>query len=364
MIPTGASEGKYRTRHNGSICAKETQKVSDGDTRTHVTLVATPDTQIAPLSGLYETLNAFGLLGSLEPDVPERPFEVEIVAPDVDMVRGASGLELGVHGTYESIERTDIAIIPLMMIDGPDWVTGRYPRLVDWLRRQHELEAILASACTGVLLLAETGLLSGREATIHWAFAPTFRRNFPDVRLRTEEVLITAGDRSEFVMTGGVMSWHDLALHLIARHVGPTAALTMARLLMLEWHGQGQSPYVEFVPKRDHGDALVADLQGWLTKNYMVENPIDGMVERAGATRRTLERRFRKATGHSPISYVQNLRVAEARRRLERTDAPVEVIGFEVGYENTAFFRRVFKRTTRLTPGTYRRKFRMSGSSE
>jgi transcriptional regulator GlxA family with amidase domain len=104
------------------------------------------------------------------------------------------------------------------------------------------------------------GLLSGREATIHWAFAPTFRRNFPDVRLRTEEVLITAGDRSEFVMTGGVMSWHDLALHLIARHVGPTAALAMARLLMLEWHGQGQAPYVEFVPRLDHGDALVADL--------------------------------------------------------------------------------------------------------
>jgi transcriptional regulator GlxA family with amidase domain len=210
-------------------------------------------------------------------------------------------------------------------------------------------------------LLAETGLLDGREATIHWAFAPTFRRNFPRVRLRTEEVLITAGERRELVMTGGVMSWHDLALHLIARHVGPTAAQAMARLLMLEWHADGQAPYIELTPRLDHGDAPIASVQRWLAEHYMIADPVDEMVARTGLARRTLERRFRKATGHSPIRYVQNLRVAVARRRLERTDAPVEEIGFQVGYENTAFFRRVFKRTTRLTPGAYRRKFQMRG---
>lgn len=325
----------------------------------HVTLVATPDAQVSPLSGLYETLNAFRLLRSFEQDLPPQPFDVEIVAPSTDTVRGASGLPLGAHRTHEEVERTDIAIVPLMMVKTPDWVTGRYPRLVDWLGRQHQNGAILASACTGVLLLAETGLLDGREATIHWAFAPTFRRNFPDVHLRTEEVLITSGDRHEFVMTGGVMSWHDLALHLIGRHVGPTAAQAMARLLMLEWHGDGQAPYIEFAPRLNHGDAHVAEVQRWLETHYMIENPVDEMVSRSGLASRTLERRFRKATGHSPISYVQNLRVSEARRRLERTNLPVEEVGFEVGYENTAFFRRVFKRITRLTPSAYRRKFQM-----
>lgn len=214
-----------------------------------------------------------------------------------------------------------------------------------------------------MLLLAETGLLDGREATIHWAFAPAFRRNFPNVRLRTKEVLITAGDRQELVMTGGVMSWHDLALHLIARHVGPSAAQSMARLLMLEWHGEGQAPYIGFAPTVDHGDGLVAELQSWLAKRYMIANPVDEMVARSGIARRTLERRFRKATGHTPISYVQQLRIAEARRRLERTSEAVEQIGFAVGYENTAFFRRLFRRTTRLTPGAYRRKFRAQGSA-
>jgi transcriptional regulator GlxA family with amidase domain len=298
-------------------------------------------------------------LRSFEPNVPARPFDVEIVTPNRDTARGASGLPLGAHRTCEDIERTDIAIVPLMMVEGPDWVSGRYPGVVDWLRNQHRQGATLASACTGVLLLAETGLLNGHRATLHWAFAPTFQRNFPDVHLHTEEVLITAGDREQFVMTGGVMSWHDLALHLIARYVGPTAAQAMARLLMLEWHGSGQAPYVEFTPRLNHGDALIAEMQRWLKCRYMIENPVQELVSRFGASRRNLERRFHKATGHSPITYIQQLRISEARRYLERTNLPIEAIALKVGYENIAFFRRVFKRVTRLGPRDYRRKFQM-----
>jgi transcriptional regulator GlxA family with amidase domain len=327
----------------------------------HVTLIATPEAQLAPLSGLYEALTSFPFLRHFERGIPERPFEVEIVAPAAGTVDTASGLTLGALRGLEEVERTDIALVPLMTVEGPDWVSGRHPRVVEWLRAQHGSGAILASACTGVLLLAETGLLAGREATIHWAFAPTFRRNYPDVRLRTTETLITAGDRQEFVMTGGVMSWHDLALHLIAQHVGPTAAQAMARMLMLEWHGEGQAPYVGFTPNVSHGDAIVSRLQTWLEGEYAGADPVERMVARSGLAHRTLERRFRKATGHAPLGYVQNLRIAEAKRLLERTALSVERIGHEVGYSNTAFFRRVFRRATRLTPGAYRRKFGVPG---
>lgn len=332
-----------------------------GTTPLRVALVATPDAQVGPLSGLYETLNAFGLLRSFEPDLPERPFAVEVVAPSAEPIRVASGLTMAPHRPYDEVERSDIVIVPLMTVEGPDWVRGRYPGLVAWLREQHERGAMLASACTGVLLLAETGLLSGREATIHWAFEPTFRRNFPDVRVRPEKVLITSGEGPEFLMTGGVMSWHDLALHLIATNLGPSAAHGMARLLMLEWHGEGQMPYMAFAPRLDHGDARIADLQGWLSEHIALRDPVRSMVKRAGMSRRTLERRFRAATGYAPIAYAQQLRIAEAKRRLERTTEPVEAIGFAVGYENTAFFRRVFKRATQLAPGAYRRKFQMPG---
>jgi transcriptional regulator GlxA family with amidase domain len=244
-----------------------------------------------------------------------------------------------------------------MLFAGADWKTGRYPEIVDWLLRMHRAGATLCSTCTGVLLLAETGLLAGREATIHWAFAPTFRRNFPDVGLRIEEVLITAGNPERFVMTGGVFSWHDLALHLITRHVGPSAAQSMARLMLLDWHSEGQAPYVGFLPATNHGDAMVLGLQRWLEAHFSVANPIEEMARRCDMSIRSLERRFVNATGYAPLAYAQNMRIEAAKRRLERTGKPVEEISAEVGYENPAFFRRVFKRNVRMTPGAYRRKF-------
>lgn len=322
-----------------------------------VSIVATPDAQVTPLSGLYEVLGAFELLAGLAPELPRRPFQVEIVAASHAPTHGASGLPIAAHCTVAEVEHTDIAIVPLMMFSGPEWETGRQPEIVEWLRRMHHRGALLCSTCTGVLLLAETGLLQGREATIHWAFAPTFRRNFPDVGLRLEEVLITADNPERFVMTGGVTSWHDLALHLITRYVGVAAAQAMARLMLLHWHPEGQAPYIGFMPGREHGDSAVAELQRWIEANLSAANPIEEMTRRSSLSMRSLERRFMKATGHSPIAYVQNLRIEAAKRQLERTDKPVETISYEIGYENPAFFRRLFKRRTRLTPGQYRQRF-------
>lgn len=325
----------------------------------HVSIIATPDAQVTPLSGLYETFGAFGLLANFEPDVPEKPFEVEIVAPSAAPISGASGLPLGPNRACAEIERTDIVIVPLMMVKNAQWIPGRYPELVDWLRRMYRQGATLCSTCTGALLMAETGLLDGHDATIHWAFAPTFKANFPRVHLRTAEVLVTAGKQDEFIMTGGVTSWHDLVLYLIAEHIGADVARGMARLMMLEWHGEGQAPYISFAPRFDHGDGLIVELQTWLGGHFSHTEPLRALLDMAALPRRSLERRFAKATGSSPLAYVQALRIEEAKRRLERSDAPIDQISFDVGYENAAFFRRLFKRATRLTPGSYRRKFQV-----
>jgi len=326
----------------------------------HVSLVAIPDVMVSPLTGLYDVLNSFELLGSFDDSVPKRsPFHVEIVAPAGPSVATASGLPIDPHRTIDTLDRTDIVIIPSMMVEGGEWKTGRYPALVRWLSRMHAGGAMLCSACSGVLLLAETGLLDGREATIHWAYARTFTRSFPDVRLQLQKVLVVAGERGQFVMSGGSASWHDLVLYLVARHAGPTAAQAISKFMLLQWHADGQAPYVVFEAPLDHGDAAVLGAQKWLGEHYSVAAPVEEMVRRSGMPSRSFKRRFTQATGHSPIAYVQHLRVEEAKRRLERTDAPIDEIGWNVGYEDPAFFRRLFKRLTGITPGAYRRKFRL-----
>lgn len=132
-------------------------------------------------------------------------------------------------------------------------------------------------------------------------------------------------------------------------------------MFALQWHQDGLAPYTLFEGRRDHGDAVIADAQDWLRSNYSVARPVEQLAARSGLAVRTFKRRFAHATGLSPLAYVQRIRIDEAKRRLERTEDSVEAVGRHVGYEDAAFFSRLFKRTTGVSPGVYRRRYRVPG---
>ncbi|WP_374467003.1 GlxA family transcriptional regulator [Ferrovibrio sp.] len=325
----------------------------------HVSLIAIPDASISTLHGLYDVLNSFRMLKGADSSLPETPpFTVEIVAQTTEPIRLASGLPVQPHRGIAGIHATDIVIVPSVVLN-PDWRVGRYPGLVDWLQQVHERGATLCSACSGAFLIAETGLLDGRSTTLHWSYAPDFHKLYPNVPICPEKTLVVAGERGQFVSSGASMSWHDLALYLVARHVGPTTAQTVARFFALQWHRDGLGPYMLFEGRRDHGDAAILEAQDWLAKHFSVADPVDEMIRRSGLAERTFNRRFSNATSHAPLAYVQQLRIEDAKRRLERTNDSVEEIGWRVGYEDPAFFRRLFKRLTGVTPGHYRRQFQI-----
>lgn len=326
----------------------------------HVSLVVIPEVMVSPLSGMYDVLTCFEFLGSLDEAVPSSaPFRVEFVSTRGGRVETASGLPVEVHRSLGEVTSTEIVIVPSLLVEHGDWVPGRHAEMVRWLLEMNRRGALLCSACSGVLLLAETGLLDGEDATIHWAYAPTFRKNFPAVRLSLEKVLVASGERAQFVMAGASASWHDLVLYLVARFVGPTAAQAISKFMLLQWHQDGQTPYIAFRPSLDHGDAMVLATQEWLAGHFSVAKPVEEAVKRSGLPERSFNRRFTQATGYSPMAYIQNLRVHEAKRRLERTEEAIDEISWNVGYEDPAFFRRLFKRLTGITPGAYRRKFKV-----
>jgi transcriptional regulator GlxA family with amidase domain len=326
----------------------------------HVSLVAIPDAVISTLTGIYDVLGSFRMLGRLDPAIPgSPPFTVEIVAAERGPVALASGVPLEVHCAVADVAATDIIIVPSVLLGPGGWTPGRYTEIVDWARRMHTEGALLCSACSGVFLLAETGLFDGREATVHWGYADAFAKVFPQVPLSPERVLVVSGEREDLVTSGASMTWHDLVLYLIARHVGATAAQTVARYFALQWHHDGLAPYIVFQGRRDHGDAAIADAQVWLATHFSVAKPVEEMVRRSGLAERTFKRRFTDAAGFAPIDYVQRLRIEDAKRRLERTDEPADEISWRVGYEDAAFFRRLFKRVTGMTPGAYRRRFQV-----
>jgi transcriptional regulator GlxA family with amidase domain len=323
-----------------------------------VCLVALPEVMASTLMGLYDVLNSFHLLATYGDGLASRAhFKAEIVATAAGPLSSASGVPVEARRSIQQIDSADVIIVPSILVARGEWEQGRYPELVKWLTELHAAGAQLCSTCSGVLLLAETGLLDGKDATVHWMYAQTFRRNFPNVRLRLDRALVAAGKRQEFLMSGASTSWHDLILYLIAQHAGPTAAQAVAKFFAFQWHSDGLSPYIVFEPVTDHGDAAIDKAQSWLSRHFSVANPIEQAARISGIAERSFKRRFKSATGHAPIDYVQRLRVEEAKRRLERTQAPVDEISWKVGYEDPAFFRRLFKRITGVTAGAYRRKF-------
>jgi len=326
----------------------------------HVSLVALPEGAVSTLFGVFDVLNAFTLMGlsKLAPGA-RPPFDVEIVGETAGPLMLASGIPVDVRRAADGVEATDVVIVPSVVLPPEGWRTGRYPRLVEWLRAMHDRGAVLCSACSGIFLLAETGLFDGRDATVHFGYARAFTGTYPAVPIHPERVLMISGAREELVSSGASTTWHDLVLYLIARYAGSTAAQEVARTFALQWHQDGLTPYIVFEGRSDHGDADIQKAQQWLGTHFSIANPVEEMIKRSRLAERTFKRRFAAATGLTPIAYVQRLRIEEAKRRLERTDTSVDQISWRVGYEDAAFFRRLFKRTTGLTPGAYRKRFRI-----
>jgi transcriptional regulator GlxA family with amidase domain len=184
-----------------------------------------------------------------------------------------------------------------------------------------------------------------------------FRTRHPDIDFRPEPNLVFADRSGRIVTAGGTTSWHDLAVHIIARHCSPGEALRIAKVYLLKWHGEGQLPYASLTKGDAHADSVVRAAQGWLAAHFKEANAVTRVERIAKVPPRTLKRRFKQATGATLIDYVQNLRVEEAKRQLETSDKPVDAVSAATGYEDPAFFRRLFKRRTGLTPSEYRRMF-------
>jgi transcriptional regulator GlxA family with amidase domain len=334
------------------------QSTHCGSRPRHVSLVALPDAVVSTLAGIFDVMNGVALMGLTRPGEPA-PFHVEIVGEAAGALQLASGVPIDVQRAIDTIETSDIVIVPSVLLRPQGWEKDRYPGLVAWLHRMHERGAMLCSACSGVFLLAETGLFDGKDATVHFGYARAFATSYPAVPIHPEQVLVVSGLRGELVSSGASMSWHDLVLYLIARCAGATVAQEVARLFALQWHQDGLAPYIVFEGKADHGDGEIQGAQHWLSDHFSVANPVEEMIQRSKLAARTFKRRFVGATGLTPIVYVQRLRIEDAKRRLERTDASIDEISWRVGYEDPAFFRRLFKRTTGLAPSAYRKRFRI-----
>ncbi len=323
-----------------------------------VALLAVPESTASTLYGMYD------MLGSTRRDwellvegVPGRPLvHPMIVSGDGRRIRSPSGLAIEPEYSFADCPRVDVAVVPDLMIAPDEDIAGRYPAEVSWLRERHAAGTLLATACTGSMILAEAGLLDGEDATVHWAYCDAMATRYPAVRVHPHRALVIAGE-GRLILGGGGTAWHDLTLFLIARFFGVEEAMRVARLHLVDWHHVGQQPFAALSCRRQAGDAVIADCQAWIAQHYEREAPVTEMVHRSGLSERSFKRRFARATGMAPLEYVHTLRLEESKQLLETSDLAVEAVANEVGYEDASFFGRLFRRKVGITPAQYRRRF-------
>ena len=278
-------------------------------------------------------------------------FDVKIATRDGKPVQSRNQAAIHPDCSIRDVKKTDLIIISSFS-DHRTLCTST--EAIEWLKEHNRNGAAIAGICTGAYILAETGLLNGKTATTHWGFADDFRTRYPAIKLRPEKIIT---DEGNLLCSGGCNSYIDLSIYLVEKYCGRDIALESAKAMLHDMGRTSQKPYAMFRFAKDHNDLKIQSVQQRFEENYNQTFNIKDLAERFGLSRRVFERRFKTATGITPLDYLQRTRVEIAKNLLEETSRTFSEIAFMVGYEDTSFFRKLFKKHTHLLPREYKIKF-------
>lgn len=328
----------------------------------NVSLLATPDTTPSTLFGLFDIFSSVGIGWEtfISGEPPAAVFNVKIVSVQKEpfLCEGCgSSILVTPHATTDESLDTDIAIVGSFIARDALSARTHDERELRWLVELKERGTLISAMCTSSVLLAETGLLDGYDATTFWVFRDLARVRFPKVNWRIDEVLCIGGDNDRIITAGSSTIWQELALFLIERYCGAEQANNVAKLWVIPNRLYGQLPFAVQAVSHPHDDELIRHCQTWAEKHYAHPSPVSSMIELTGLASTTFARRFRRATEERPIDYIHMLRMEKAKILLEQSSKSIEDIGYSVGYEDPASFRRTFKRKTGIAPKIYRRNF-------
>jgi transcriptional regulator GlxA family with amidase domain len=315
--------------------------------------------------GPMEVFRSAGVLWNvLNGEAPRPCFRVTAASADGGPARPDTYVSLTATCALSEVRTTDLVWVPASGLDlatlaasgyDVEAAIARNARVIPWLQQQAARGARVAGVCSGVALLAAAGLLDGRRATTHWGLVEQYRRRFPAVDWRPE-YLVT--DTGSVYCGGGVNAASDLSLYLVEKLCGHEVAMQCAKAMLLEMPRTWQIAFAHLdVGNEPHQDETVLRAQEWLHEHYDREVRLEALASRLGMSPRNFIRRFKDATGRTPLAYLQGLRIATAKRLLENGRGTIQEVSSAVGYDDLMFFRSLFRRHTGLSPTEYRQRF-------
>lgn len=305
-------------------------------------------------STLVGPLEIFAYTGSMWNYLAGKPlsarFRVRVVTSDGRPVASRTGLAIQPDCAITAVDCAD-AVLVTSCGEDIEGAMRRGGPAANWLAALYRRGATLCSICSGLSVLGMTGLLDGKRATTHWGLIDRFRRCFPAIRLQPDQLLV---DEGRLITAGGGYAGNDLSLYLVEKLCGKQLARQCADALLLETGRQLQTPFAGLLKHRMHGDDHIQAIQRWLDRHYMKAINLDALAANHHMSPRNFIRRFKLASGETPLTYLQKLRVEAAKKLLEDSDLKISAIASKVGYQTEAHFRQLFRRYTSQTPAGFR----------
>ncbi len=251
------------------------------------------------------------------------------------------------------VDKTDMIFIPAISGDIPTALRMNKD-FVPWLINQYQGGAELASLCIGSFLLASTGLLNGKKCSSHWNSATEFRSMFPEVELIDGSIIT---EDQGIYSSGGANSYWSLLLYLVEKYTDRDTAILASKFFAVDIDRDSQAQFMMFKGLKEHSDTDILKIQEYIEEHYTEKITVEELADTYAIGRRSIERRFKKATGHTIVEYIQRVKIEAAKRSFESSRKNINEVMYDVGYTDTKAFRQLFKKITGLTPVEYRNKY-------
>jgi len=316
----------------------------------HVTIVVPEGrTNVSCLTGSFNIFNTANKYWERMGNKPRIEICIAGFMPELKLDDGF----LSVHPVNISeIKKTDLLIIPA--VNYHDNLTKENAELINWIRGQYKNGAEIATMCSGAFLLAATGLMEGRTCSTHWGLADKFRHLFPGINLLPDK-LITA--EKGIYTNGGAYSFLNLVVFLVEKYFDRETAIYCSKFFQIDMERNSQSPFFIFETQKTHGDELICKAQTYIEENLSERISFEELASKLAVSRRNFDRRFIKATGNTPVEYLQRVKVEVAKSTLEKGRKNIFEVMYEVGYSDDKAFREVFRKITGLSPLDYRARY-------
>ncbi len=327
-------------------------------TSKHITLIILDNFLASGLSGAIDLLHTANLVYKYMHRNDPALFEWSVVSINTDTVKASNGYPHPIDHTLDEVQNTDVVYIPGVSSIREQTILDVLQQnhiLYRWLKEQAINNTIITSSCTGSLFLAQAGILNNKKVTTSWMLADLFRRQFPHVNLSDDELLV---DEGSIITSGAACSYQELMLTIIKRFAGKELASLTAKYMLIEGNRASQAAFKVNVPSTyDLEDTLITDAIELIRKNINKNFSINELAENLHVSYRTLIRRFQASLGINIKSYIQNQRVESAKRLLELSQLNFDEIVYKIGYADASAFRKLFKKSTGMTPKSYKQKF-------